>query len=273
MDKRKITSLTRPLDLSDKGNLLIVLITAIIFLTSTAHHYIFTGKITIAFFAGIEVSLIIFLTWAISRELDPDHAFSAFVPVIFVLIIILLFGANSILPMLWIIMILRTINRTTGSMASIPDILIILFLGILLTFQVSWIYGMLTGLGLIADSRLPLPIRHGFIAGIIIVIVSLLTLISEDMTLSALSLSDYPILIAISILFLPVMIGSSELQSMGDRTGEPLDPARVRTAQLMVLVIIFSLNIGGVNGWLYVMYCILAGIGVYWIFSGRVIVA
>ncbi|MDW7733287.1 MAG: hypothetical protein SCH66_12785 [Methanolobus sp.] len=272
MDIRRITSLGRPLDLSNTGNFLIILITAIVFTASTLYYYIFTETIIIAFFHSIRTSLVIFLTWAISRELDPDHAFSAFIPLTFVLIIISFFEAPSILPMFWIILILRAINRTAGISVGILDILVILSLGTLLVFKASWIYGLLTSLGLLADSRLPSSAGLQFKAGIFMAIVSFFSLMLKDVSLPVLSDPDFPILIVTTILFLPVILGSSEIQSVGDRTGERLDPTRIRAAQLMALTVVLSLSIGGVNGWLYVMYCILAGIGIYWVFSGRVTV-
>ncbi|WP_135388591.1 hypothetical protein [Methanolobus halotolerans] len=269
MDIHRITSFARPLDLSDRGNLLIILITSIMFLAATVYHYILAETIVIAFLNGIRAGLIIFMTWAISRELDPDHAFSAFVPVTFVLISILLFGVHPLLPMLWTLLILRTINRTTGIRAGLIDILIILSTGTVLIFNISWIYGILTGIGLLVDSRLSPPGRLSFTAGLFIVIISCFSLMLESISLPGFPFSDKLALIAVTILFLPVILSTSQVQSVGDRTGERLDPTRVRAAQAMALLIVLSLSPGDTGSWLYGMYFILAGIGIYRLFSGR----
>lgn len=214
MDIRRITSLGRPLDLSNTGNFLIVLITAIVFLAVSVYYYIATEAVIMTLFHSIRISLIIFLTWAIARELDPDHAFSAFIPVALVLITIPFSGAYSILPMFWIILILRTINRSAGFSAGILDILILLSLGTLLAFKASWIYGILTSLGLLADSRLSSPNRLQFKAGIFMAIVSFLSLMSKDVVLPDIPYPDLTILIVVTILFLPVILGSFKIQSV-----------------------------------------------------------
>ncbi len=271
MDIHRTAAFNRPLDLNNTGNFLILLITASVIPASVIYHYFSTESLMSAVLSGARTGIIVFLTWAVSRELDPDNDLSAFVAVTLVLVFIPLLGQASVLPIFWILLILRTLNRSSGVRPGVLDMFFILILGTLLTSTVSWIYGVLTTLGLLLDSKLPPSDRIHFWAGIFMGIITLLSVLPEGLILPNISFSTLPILIIVAILFLPVIMGSSEIKSIADRTEEKLDPTRVMMAQLMALVVVLSFSLTEVHGWLYAMYCVLAGTGLYRIFFRKLL--
>jgi len=271
MDIHRTAAFNRPLDLNNTGNFLILLITASVIPASVIYHYFSTESLMSAVLSGFRTGIIVFLTWAVSRELDPDNDLSAFVAVTLVLIFIPLLEQASVLPIFWILLMLRTLNRSSGVRPGVLDMLFILILGTLLTSTASWIYGLLTALGLLLDSKLPPSDRLHFWAGTLMGIITLLSVLTEGLILPDISFSTFPILIIVAILFLPVIMGSSEIKSVADRTEEKLDPTRVIMAQLMALVVVLSFSLTEVHGWLYAMYCVLAGTGLYRIFFRKLL--
>jgi hypothetical protein len=84
----------------------------------------------------------VFLAWVLCRELDPDHDLSAFVAVGLALGGLFLWGLTRLVVLLWLILILRVVNRTMGLPAGILDSLAVLGLGIWLSFGGNWGYGV-----------------------------------------------------------------------------------------------------------------------------------
>ena len=59
-------------------------------------------------------SLVVVLSWAIARELDPDYDLSAFVATGLSLVGLIMFGLPKITVLLWILLVARMVNRTRG---------------------------------------------------------------------------------------------------------------------------------------------------------------
>lgn len=85
---------------------------------------------------GIRAGISVFLSWALARELDPDHDLSALFTagIMFVMIFIFSFQLSGIILLVWILLIMRVLNRTSGKHASILDSLVILGFGIWFTY-------------------------------------------------------------------------------------------------------------------------------------------
>jgi hypothetical protein len=91
---------------------------------------------------GAQAGLSVFLAWVLCRELDPDHDLSAFVAVGLALGGLFLWRLPRLAVLLWLILVLRVINRTSGLTAGILDSLTTLGLGIWLSFGGNWGYGV-----------------------------------------------------------------------------------------------------------------------------------
>jgi hypothetical protein len=186
---------------------------------------------------GIDAGFAIFLAWALGRELDPDHDLSAFVAAGLALLAVLLIEAPSLMVILWLLLVLRVVNRTVGLPAKPLDSLGVLGFGAWLTWQGDWIVGLVTAGAFLLDGLLSPPLRyHLFVSGLALVATVLLTVFQGGMAsgsgpTTAVAISS----LAMAGLFLVVIATSRELQAVGDATGEPLHPRRVQAAQILAL--------------------------------------
>jgi hypothetical protein len=186
---------------------------------------------------GIGVGFVFFLAWALGRELDPDHDLSAFVAAGLALVPVLFVEAPSLMVILWLLLVLRLVNRTVGLPAKPLDSLGVLGFGAWLTWQGDWIVGLVTAGAFLLDGLLSPPLRyHLFVSGLALVATVLLTIFQGGMAsgsgpTTAVAISS----LAMAGLFLVVIATSRELRAVGDATGEPLHPRRVQAAQFLAL--------------------------------------
>jgi hypothetical protein len=186
---------------------------------------------------GVGAGFSMFLAWALGRELDPDHDLSAFVAAGLALVAVLFVEAPSLMMILWLLLVLRLVNRTVGLPARPLDSLGVLGLGAWLTWQGDWIVGLVTAGAFLLDGLLSPPLRyHLFVSGLAFVATVLLTIFQAVMAsgsgpTTAVAISS----LAMAGLFLVVIATSRELRAVGDATGEPLHPRRVQAAQILAL--------------------------------------
>jgi hypothetical protein len=233
-----ITSLARPLDLTYPTNKAIAVLSLLVFggggtLVWMAGSSSVLGSVSKGFIAA----LAFFLAWAIARELDPDYDLSAFVAAGLALIGMIFWGLPRILVLLWVLLMARLVNRTTGLPARRLDSVALLVLAGWLTFTGSIFVGLITALAFFLDSRLPKPQhQHVLFAGMQMLIVGISVYVNGfavgDGTVA---LTGAGAVVLISVLFLVVIMDSKDVRAGGDQTGDVLDPVRVQSAQVLAL--------------------------------------
>ncbi len=188
---------------------------------------------------GLQAGLTVFLAWALCRELDPDHPLGAFVAAALALPALYLWGLPHLGVTFWLLMMSRVVNRTVGLPAGLLDALGLLGLSTWLSWQGNWGYGIITALAFLLDALLPRPTRrHLFLAlptTIATVVAAFLGTASA--TSGAPSLTGGLVALALSLIFLPVVLASRSIESVGDHTGQALIPVRVQAAQVLALLI------------------------------------
>ena len=236
MSISRITAIGRPIDPNYPTNRAIALLALAVIVGGSVLQLIAGVQLVQSISWGIEAGLAVFLAWALARELDPDHDLSAFVAAGLALIGLLFLDLPGLTALFWMIVLLRIVNRTAGLPATILDSLLILGLSSWLTWQGEWIYGLITALAFLLDSRLSPPhVRHLLFAAIALVITVILfggRLPRVDELSPAIALT----VLVMSALFLPVIIASRELTTVSDQTNEPLNPRRVQAAQGIALL-------------------------------------
>ena len=187
---------------------------------------------------GIGAGLALFLTWALGRELDPDHDLSAFVGTGLVLVGLWFFDRPSLLLILWLLLVLRLVNRTVGLPAKPLDSLAVLGLGTWLTWQGYWMVGLVTAIAFLLDGLLSLPLRRHLVASCLAFVITVFfpilhgdTVVEFEPTLPVILFSA-----VVAGLFTVVIAFSSEVHAVGDATREPLNPRRVQAAQALALL-------------------------------------
>ena len=219
---------------------------------------------------GVSAGLAVFLAWALGRELDPDHERSAFVGAGLSLAGRVFFGTPALLALAWILLVLRLVNRSTGLQAKIQDSLGILGLGLWLTWQESWVYGLATTLAFFLDSRLFRPhARHlGFAVLALLGTLGLTLMQGGSGRDGWQGTSLLWAMVAATLLFVLVIPASRRLEATGDATGEPLRPARLQAAQILALLTaLFSAAWSGQAGVidLLPLWAAMLGTPLYWL--------
>ncbi|MEL4304385.1 hypothetical protein [Methanococcoides sp. LMO-2] len=269
MDRYRITSINRSLDPDYPTNRLILLICLIVIIISSLFNFASNKDVIAAAIYGLKAGISVFLVWAISREIDPDHEIAAFVPVILSLIPAMIYGIQPLLAMYWILLISRIVNRSTGSKAGILDIMAALLIAAYLSHEIFWIFGILTAAALFIDSRLSGPEKVHLSAAIIMAVITLFMIQKgNENAIAEFSITRIVALISMIFLFLLPLLSSEKIKSKSDRTGEPLETIRVKLTMVLFLltVITFTLIDIDQNGFWPLLWCIATGIGLYRLF-------
>jgi hypothetical protein len=234
-----ITALGRtPIDPSYPTNLAIAALSLIVAIAGAIWQMISGAALLDGVLWGIGAGFLLFLTWALSRELDPDHDLSAFVGTGLVFIAFLLPDMPSLLVILWLLLVLRIVNRTVGLPAKPWDSLGVLGLGAWLTWQGYWMVGLMTAVAFLLDGLLSPPLRHQlFFSGLAIVITVMLSIFHGGMAME--TGPTVPVVISsvmMAGLFTIVIATTREVEAVGDATGKALEPRRVQAAQFLALL-------------------------------------
>lgn len=231
-----------PIDPSYPTNLAIAALTLVVAIAGAVFRLVSGTALLESALWGIEAGLVLFLTWALGRELDPDHDLSAFVGAGLVPIALLLVDPPALIVVLWLLLVLRIVNRTVGLPAKPLDSLAVLGLGAWLTWQGYWMVGLVTAVAFLLDGLLSPPLRrHLFVSGLAFVATVTLSIFHGDMAME--TGSTTPVVISsavIAALFLVVISTSREVHAVGDvavgTAAKPLTPGRVQAAQILALL-------------------------------------
>ena len=247
---KRLSSITRSIDLNYPTNRIIVEIT-LLFLLGTAGFRLILGKaISSALYSSLIAGASVFLAWAFARELDPDNELSAFFAAFLGCAGFLFFPSPFLLAFFLEILLIRIVNRSTGLPSKTSDSIAVLLLSGWISSQGNWIFGLFTALAFFLDSFLPEPNRQNRIFGVIAFIVSLLAFIRTPGKESILLDAELGLFIlAAVLLFIPQVLSSRKIKSRGDLTGIPLDSLRMQAAQLTAMLSAgLSAVLGGVAG-------------------------
>ena len=237
MKRTDVSSIGRAVDLTYATNRAIVVVTLVV-TTGGLLWQRHSGAPWLASTTwGAQVGLTVFLAWVVCRELDPDHPTAAFAAAGLALVTVLTWALPHLPLILWLVMLMRVVNRSTGLAAGVLDALGLVGLAGWLSLQGNWAYGLITAIALFLDSQLPDPAQRQLPFALLSAFVTALTAI-----LGSGSLWETPSLmgglgaLGFSLVFLPVILAARSVESVGDETGECLRPVRVQAAQVLALL-------------------------------------
>jgi hypothetical protein len=263
-----LTSIGRSLDPRYPTNRAITLLTVAVGAVGTVSRLLIGLDLISSILWGLAAGFAVFFAWALARELDPDHDLSAFVAAGLMLLGLLLFELPTLLPLLWMLVLLRIINRTAGPPAKIWDSLSLLGLGGWLAWQGNWIYGLMTAVAFLLDGRMSPPQRRQLLfAGIALLVTGVLFVVNGGLVgAGGLSLPITAVIIATCVLYVGVIFGSRKLMAVSDATGQPLDPRRIQAGQVLALLTALQVawwdGMAGVVG-LMPLWAAILGVALY----------
>ena len=268
----KLTRLGRPIDQEYFPNVLIVVVTIITIASGSVYYVIAGEQVTFVVLYGFAMGIAVFLGWAISREIDPDNDFSAFVQMPFTIWGMLYYGVPNIFVMLFLLHMLRIITRSSGYNATWFESVVWFLLGATLVLIEDYVAGLAMAGAFILDGTLRNPLRRHLYFGVASVIWVAVMVFMKGHFLIMQSISTWEIISAgiITIAFIPVMISSGAPVSMVDTEEEKCDGSRIRASQLLLLLTAIAyMVLVGKEGlqYNYPLWTILLGVSGYWYYK------
>lgn len=234
----QFTNLGRTIDLRHPTNVAVTLISGLAVVGGFTFQIVTGAGWIDGLIWGAKLGLTFFLTWALTREVDPDEPYSAFLSAGIALVGAILLAVPSLLAALWLILLLRVVNRTAGLPASRLDSLAVLGIGSFLAFKRGWPYGFASAIAFAMDNRLPQRHKTHLWFANAALLVALIAAIFGPALRPTGGWSGLQLLAVFgsALLFVPVIIRSRRLSCVDDRTGTPLHPWRVQSAQILSVV-------------------------------------
>lgn len=221
-------TLGRKIHLDDKTNVSIVLFTLLTF----ALGWLFTGDVG----SGVSLGVGAFLTWALTREIDPAHSYSAFIAAALSLFHIVYMDTPHFLVMAWMLLLLRAVNGITGKNLTLFDIFSALALTTYLSFSnENSLFLLVFSLALIGIFILQQRKKVVFICGTIALILFLIQslFLGHYSVIDADQMNPLNILVIISSIFFSILAKLDLTDEVKSDNGKKADRTRIFYGQLL----------------------------------------
>ncbi len=176
----------------------------------------------------------------LAKELDPDHPGSAVAGAAMAIPLAWWVARpESLLPLLWLILILRFVSRSTGLPPKLTDALGLILLAGWLSWARTPLFGILTGVVLVLDVLLPHGRRvFGWLGAPVALATGLYWALNAARYPSAQAETWLVVaLLALTIAIIGVILTCYVILTPGDATGRPLEPVRVQAGQIVALTV------------------------------------
>ena len=222
----KYLGLGRPIDFGEKVNKVAMLTTIFICVAVTLWKTSSGMDSGEAVMFSMTSGLGFLLSYIIALELDPDRQLGGLIGGALTVLGYYFFGAGNIVVMLWLLFILRMLNRSSGDRHRIGDNVIIIASAVWLGKEGFWVYPLLTGAAYILESQ----IKGGYFRSLYLAGISLAGLIIAEFSKESVVLTmDMIVLNCFAIiLFLPEIRIAEYTQAKGDKNGKRLIPKRLQ---------------------------------------------
>ena len=196
--------------------------------------------------AGVQVGLGFFLCWALAREVDPAHDFSAFLATAFYLLSLLSFDGLELSLLFSLLLLLRSISGVCGRATTLVDQGVLFgFTAYLLVFRDSGVYPALLSLGLylalLRDNVHPPARAMGRVLALISILASVLWPWQAGIAVQHASLFHGFIGIFVLGISLTHCVALTTDTGMHDDMGKPLMTYRVQRSHAFYTVALLAL--------------------------------
>jgi len=225
-----LTTIGRPIDPRVPTNRAILILVASSFAFGSIAWGALGAPWSDALLRGLSLGGAVFFGWALARETDPDRAFSAFFAAVGAGAGTILLGNPHFLLVLWLLLSLRFVNRSTGVAPGVLDWGALYGLKLWLGFAAHWTIPLLTfpTLFFAGLNRLPRPLR--VILPLVIPGAAVGYGIHHAWSFAPPLWGSVEVFVLAGVAtgVIPVVASYRAVRSVGDRTGDPLVPHRVQ---------------------------------------------
>ncbi len=263
------TAIGRPIYVTYRPNLLMLVAVGLIGLFFFGTEYSQTNDVSIAVSRSTTAVIAATVSWAVAREQDPEHDYSAFIGMIPAALLI----TNDL--DLWVIgsilLLVRMVSRVVGPPAYLTDsIAIVLVVGLAIFLSPSWLIGVLGVLGFALDAWLRPALPRQYIFAGIVALLTIISIITNGA--ESINLPDIAYLSAIILLTIGYFVFLWQTPNINIRSdyGEhyPVQQHRLKISMLFgassaVIISLWGGNIAIQE--LLPIWTALAGVVVYWL--------
>lgn len=230
--------LGRPIEFNDWATRLALICTILTAIAGFLWKNMSGSDVETSFYFCINIAAAFFFAWLIAQELDPDRQLGGIIGGGLSIVSSLALGEGNPLVLLWLLFILRMLNRTSGSRHKMGDNIFMILIAYWLGKDGYWLYPVLTGAAYIVESQ----IKGGYYRSLYLGGLAFAITAMADSSLKNHSLSVmYLYLMAVCfILFLPEIRIAAFTQAKGDKDQKRIIPQRLQIAQAAFLLIGFS---------------------------------
>jgi hypothetical protein len=266
---QQYSNLGRDIDPNYRTNLVIMILTplsaVVAFVIAVVAGMGFGDAIVRAFFTAGAT----FAAWAFSREIDPDHDWSAFVAVGLAWIGCYIyrapvFGAFSLAMLMYA---LRMTNRVIGAPPTQVDTGIVLSTIAVTAFLNNWVVAWIGVVALLLDGLMVNKVkRHVAFAGIAALITLVRPFILTLPDMYTVSNENLILVVFISLAFFLTIAATRKVKTKTDTGNKSLNVPRVRAAMILTLAAsIVSVLWNGDFGvyWMYPLWAAMLGVALY----------
>ena len=236
MDTKKISSLSRPLDMDYPDNRLIVLLCAMIFIASFLFRMLSGDNLLPGIIWSIRAALSVFFAWTLTKEIDPDHPESAIIAAGIGISGLFLFNYPSLLIALLLVFLFRMANRTVGVPLTLYDSILIVITGIYLVYTGKWMYGIVMSIAFFMDAILTKPVKRHFLFASISLIAGLFGFYRKSIEIGPISGCYITTLLLLALFFIFRIVLAGKSHSISDRSGDRLSDKRVVATRVVALI-------------------------------------
>jgi hypothetical protein len=235
------SSIGRAIDLSVPSNRNIVIFSALVTMFTGGYHLLSGDDLQHIVSRAVAEGIFTFLAWALGRELDPDHNRTATIASGLTAVAAFILPPQYLLSAGVVLTTLRILSRSTGIAPTLLDSLVLTIgTGVTVALDGFWGIGLIVAVMFMWDANLPPHpgYRSPLFAGVMLV-VTISAAVMARVTFWQFS-AEVPVIIG--VVFVSGIYGAllrrpqAPVTSVGDMTGEPLQPRRVLAAQWLALI-------------------------------------
>lgn len=205
-----------------------------------------------------------FLAWAIGRELDPDHKFSAILAAVATALVQPWLGAANLLGLAWCLGLARIVNGSTGLPPTASDLLLHFGAAALVGWLAGPVLPAVSGLGVVLAALIHNRPRWQVGGGLLHVITSVVLALLIGWRTSDPPAAVVALATAVGAVGIVWVFGSqARIVSTGDYSGEPLKRRAVQAAIALAALVVWLEWVRSpdlaIRAWFPLLAALLAG--------------
>ena len=226
------TSIGRALDPSYPTNKAVIVLMPLAALLGAAVSWFRHESPVLALQQALLLALVLFVSWALARELDPDDNPAAFISLACGVLVALVLGDPGLLIAFVTLGLVRIVNRTTGLAARKTDSVVLVILSVVVIYATeSPLFGVVAALAFFLDGSLKDPLRHQWVFGLVCLGAMVVYVVDHDISPGQVNVPDSLLQwlsLAFLLMFALNILLTRTVRSTGDFGHRPLDVKRVR---------------------------------------------